>query len=80
MSDTDDKFTFSDAMIIFCNQYCRLRAMRGDPVYLSEFAQGLTLMMVSLLDSLEGDNWDIVRVAVKSALDGNAKSDKGALN
>lgn len=29
MSDTDDKFTFSDAMIIFCNQYCRLRAMRG---------------------------------------------------
>lgn len=80
MSDTDDKFTFSDALVIFCNQYCRLRAMRSDPVYLSEFAEGLTVMMVSLLDSLEGENKDIVRAAVKSALDGGDRVNKEAMN
>ena len=40
--------TFAEALSIFCVKYCSLRSERDNPVYLSEFAEGLTLMMVRL--------------------------------
>lgn len=72
--------TFGEALAIFCNRYCRLRAERDEPVMLSEFAEGLTVMMVSLLESLEGDNRAVLREAIKSALDSDAPVSKREMN
>jgi hypothetical protein len=72
--------TFAEALSIFCNKYCVLRAQRDEPVMLSEFAEGLTVMMVALLESLEQENRDVLRAAIKSALDSDAVPNRREMN
>lgn len=73
--------TFTEALMLFCNRFCAMRSAKDDPVMLSEFANGLTVVVIAMLESMS-DEHDraLVREAIKSALDEAVSVDREQLN
>ena len=72
---------FADALMRFCNTFCQARAVNDDPVMLSEFANGITIVMIAMLDAMKDpDDRMLVREAIKSALDDDAPVSRMDLN
>jgi hypothetical protein len=67
--------------MIFTNKFCAQRADSDHPVMLSEMANGLTLVMMAMLDAMK-DEHDrmIVREAIKNALDDGPPVKRSGLN
>lgn len=62
--------TFAEALPYFCDQFCRERAARGEPVMLSEFSKALTLMLVWTLESVTDlEAREVLRTAIRAALE-----------
>ena len=72
---------FAEALMLFCNKFCASRNDKGDPVMLSEFANGITIVMIAMLDAMKDpDDRMLVREAIKSALDDDAPVSRTELN
>ena len=73
--------TFVEALMLFCNKFCASRNDNGNPVMLSEFANGLTIVVIAMLESMSDDHdRALVREAIKSALDEAVTVDRSELN
>jgi hypothetical protein len=72
---------FAEALMLFCNKFCQQRNERGNPVMLSEFANGITIVMIAMLDAMKDpEDRMLVREAIKSALDDDAPVSRSDLN
>ncbi len=64
---------FAEDLMVFLNTYCGLRKDGGEPVYLSEMANGLTLVVIAMLESIKDDrDRAVVRAAIIEALGDDA--------
>ena len=72
---------FAEDLMIFVNSYCGHRKDGGAPVYLSEMANGLTLVVLAMLASIKDErDRAVVRAAIIDALGDDTVADKQALN
>jgi hypothetical protein len=72
---------FAEAVMVFVNSFCAQRKDDGKPVYLSEMANGLTLVVLAMLASIKDErDRAVVRAAIIDALGDDTVADKQALN